>query len=332
VTAMVNALLLFGMAVASFNSLPPRNPVFRLWNIIPTEYETDNLDTDDDHSVDPENPRSNRAALAQILEETDEGDDAHESVSLFGSNKSVSSTRRASSVKSESVGSKRSKRSGSVKIPPGKNKKDAPSVGSGKGSVRSDGGSKSGAKSKKSERSAKTTSSSLAVLADGCSSVTSNKTDPSGSIINLKNSNEEKSVKSTGSSPSRSSKNGSTNKSVSKAVESDADSVGLQLERLGRSTVLGPGGIRISETRFGRRVEIVDEYPAAASGEGLFVLADTEGTDIVKVRTEYCPEGRKTSKETVHNDGSRTVATLLDPMTIDGVIENALSPSHFGNV
>jgi hypothetical protein len=343
VKAMVNGLLLFGMAVASFNSLPPRNPVFRLWNIIPTEYETDDvLDTDDDHSVDPENPRRNRAELAQILEETDEENDAQESesVSLFGSLKSGStrgsSRPTSSSVKSGgasprsgSVGSRKSNRSGSVKSSgKSKSKKDAPSVGSGKGSVRSDAGSKSEDRSKKSERTEKTSSSS--------SSVTSKKTDPSVSgsktgSVDL-NSKEERSVKSTGNSKNESTnqsrvQSGSTTKSKSNPTNTsdndndndidDDESVGFQLEMLGRSTVLGPGGIRISESRVGNKLEIVDEYPAAARGEGLFVLADIEGTDIVKVRTEYCPEGRKTSKEIVHNDGSRTITTLLDPMTLD---------------
>ena len=40
--------------------------------------------------------------------------------------------------------------------------------------------------------------------------------------------------------------------------------------------------------------------------------SNPEGTELVKVRTEYGPKGIKTIKNVTHCDGSRTVTTTID--------------------
>jgi hypothetical protein len=92
---------------ASFNSLP-RNPVFRCWNVVSTEYETDKLDTDDsnsDHSYDEENPDVMKSR-GRHHDDTDNEDDYYqrssaESISLFGGSRTKSvPSRREGAVRS----------------------------------------------------------------------------------------------------------------------------------------------------------------------------------------------------------------------------------------
>jgi hypothetical protein len=84
--------------------------------------------------------------------------------------------------------------------------------------------------------------------------------------------------------------------------------------------VLGPGGIRRGETRDGNQVIIVDEYPASKMSDGIYPPMDIDGTDMVKVRSEYCRAGRKTIREEYHKDGSRTVTTTITIVGDDSVI------------
>lgn len=80
---------------------------------------------------------------------------------------------------------------------------------------------------------------------------------------------------------------------------------------------LGPGGIREDERREGNQVIIVDKYPGSMRNN---LLGDVDGTDVVKVRSEYCPAGRKTIREECHPDGSRTVTTVITVVKDDSVI------------
>ena len=80
---------------------------------------------------------------------------------------------------------------------------------------------------------------------------------------------------------------------------------------------LGPGGIREDERREGNQVIIVDKYPGSMRSN---LLGDVDGTDVVKVRSEYCPAGRKTIREECHPDGSRTVTTVITVVKDDSVI------------
>ncbi|CAJ1970290.1 unnamed protein product [Cylindrotheca closterium] len=80
---------------------------------------------------------------------------------------------------------------------------------------------------------------------------------------------------------------------------------------------LGPGGIREDERREGNQVIIVDKYPGTLRNN---LLGDVDGTDVVKVRSEYCPAGRKTIREECHPDGSRTVTTVITVVKDDSVI------------
>lgn len=75
---------------------------------------------------------------------------------------------------------------------------------------------------------------------------------------------------------------------------------------------LGPGGVRVDETQTGNLIIVVDEYPA--TGEIV------DGSDMVKIRSEYCKLGRKSIREEFHKDGSRTVKTTITILRDDSVI------------
>jgi len=80
---------------------------------------------------------------------------------------------------------------------------------------------------------------------------------------------------------------------------------------------LGLGGIREEERREGNQVIIVDKYPGSKRSNQ---FADVDGTDLIKVRSEYCPAGRKTTREECHPDGSRTVTTVIAVVKDDSII------------
>jgi hypothetical protein len=108
---------------------------------------------------------------------------------------------------------------------------------------------------------------------------------------------------------------------------SSATAQSYLLEQLRRSVVLHKGGVRIHESRIGNTLKIVDEYPAPGDngknqkqrddGTSSQKAAKSTASQIVKVRTEYCPEGRKTIMEETRPDGSCLVTTLIDPLTIE---------------
>lgn len=88
-------------------------------------------------------------------------------------------------------------------------------------------------------------------------------------------------------------------------------------EMIDHGVELGPGGIREDERREGNQVFIVDKYPGSLLNDA---PVDMDGTDVVKVRSEYCRAGRKTIKEECHPDGSRTVTTTITIVKDDSVI------------
>lgn len=88
-------------------------------------------------------------------------------------------------------------------------------------------------------------------------------------------------------------------------------------EMIDHGVVLGPGGIREDERREGNQVIIVDKYPGSLLNGA---PVDMDGTDVVKVRSEYCHVGRKTIREECHPDGSRTVTTTITIVKDDSVI------------
>jgi len=445
IAAIFNSIFLVGMVVACYQSLPPRNPVFRLWNIIPTEYETDNFESDDDRSdpseanSDPENPRPRSSRLEKIREYDDEND-AHESVSLFSNQKSRRSGRSDTSGRSggsnrsgklsstsgsktsarknedSSVTSARKKSATSNSDAPttgenqsilsgskggltsaagktgsvaGRSKKSSTSraldkiecedvsvsTGSQKGSLSSGSNKGYGAsRSQKSSRSATVEKNSASSIksnsvkrVEPSGSVTFSKPEPAGSIkssgktqrsdeksrstagstheellggdalADYTTSAEESTEKSSqkgghdGSVKSKNTMGSSIKTSKSKRTKASTSTGTVDaakfLKQLKASTVLEQGGIRIRETSIGQKLEIVDEYPAT-NINGVHPPHDFDGTDIVRVRTEYYPEGRKTIKEELHHDGSRTISTLIEPMDdVDEEIEVDLGGS-----
>ncbi len=190
------------------------------------------------------------------------------------------------------------------------NKEETPSVKSGSaksGSAKS-GSAKSGSAKSGSAKSGSTKSGS----------VKSGKSFLSGSV-------KSGSQKSSGTKKSVMSSKSSTTGLNSIHENKSLDSV---LEQLRSSVVLGKGGVRIDETRIGNTLKIVDEYAPPADGDRSKSKGKSDGTQavksskatgsqIVKVRTEFCPEGRKTIMEETRADGSCLVTTLIDPFTID---------------
>eukprot|EP00980_Cylindrotheca_fusiformis_P005225 scaffold1119_cov120-Cylindrotheca_fusiformis.AAC.5 len=88
-------------------------------------------------------------------------------------------------------------------------------------------------------------------------------------------------------------------------------------EMIDHGVALGPGGIREDERRHGDQFIIVDKYPGSLLNDA---PVETDGTDVVKIRSEYCPVGRKTIREECHPDGSRTVTTTITIVKDDSVI------------
>ena len=436
--AIFNLGFLFAMTLACFISLPPRNPVFRLWNEITMDYDTDKHNDTDDDASDPENPT--RAVSKTPKRLSSEENDA---VSLFsgqiskrskssgsiskksGRSKSLRRTiKQSKDDTSSKAQSKASSKSGS------KSKQRPPRIDEEEVETRSHQSSKSDKNSKSSTReSAERSNSNSSKEGDqstasgiGDGSKTSDKkngssidetlpqeytldtpnTDPEASAASVNASTVGSSVagskksKSTsvavmsasstaGSKQSKSTSvavmsatsksrksaaTASTNDSVQSNQENDeslngqraladfltldgeqstqksdskrsnkssarstksalsakstrtADSVNTAkfLNRLKSSTKIDKGGFRRSETLIGQKLELVDEYPVSDI-DGVHPPHDLDGTDIVKVRTEYYPEGRKTIKEEIHHDGSRTVSTLIEPLNVGEGVE-----------
>jgi hypothetical protein len=86
--AACNAFFLFVMVIATMSSLPPRNPVFRLWFDLP-DYETDKGGSYDEDDVEEGNPNDR---------------DGEESVSLFGGSSRRNLKKSGSSVASPRKG------------------------------------------------------------------------------------------------------------------------------------------------------------------------------------------------------------------------------------
>ena len=69
------------------------------------------------------------------------------------------------------------------------------------------------------------------------------------------------------------------------------------------------------------RTVIVEEYSAPSTGNSkhgdVATPSNPDGTELVKVRTEYGLKGTKTIKDVTHCDGSRTVTTTIDQPDIN---------------
>jgi hypothetical protein len=71
IASIFNCALLFGMVIATFNSSPPRNPVFRCWHATESDFETDSecskeevIADDKETEIDVESQNPNSAAQA----------------------------------------------------------------------------------------------------------------------------------------------------------------------------------------------------------------------------------------------------------------------------
>ena len=242
IAAISNAVFLFGMVVASCCSLPPRNPVFRLWYSNP-DYDTDNADSyDEDDSGDD-------------IEKGSKKNDDNDSVSLFGG--SVKSSRSRKSNK----GNFSSQNSVVSKAPKGLH------------AINED--------KEVSDPPMKADDESVA----------------NSLVESIKSQNEK-------------SRSGAV--SVTKSMASFQRHA---VDHFEHDVVLGPGGVRKGETREGNLIIIEDEYPATTMNGEII-----DGSDMIKVRSEYCKLGRKTIREEYQQDGSRTVKTTITILRDDSVI------------
>eukprot|EP00934_Nitzschia_sp_Nitz4_P000868 Nitzschia sp. Nitz4//scaffold1_size375055//122702//123838//NITZ4_000248-RA/size375055-processed-gene-0.429-mRNA-1//-1//CDS//3329540961//868//frame0 len=334
--AVANMVLLLGMVIATFNSPPPLNPVFRCWNATDDDYDIEKGDTDEETHAE---------------NESREADQASDSVSLLGSRASSKRMRSSRSLGSKQQVSKMTEIKEDSPLP----EPTSPA----KAAVPSELGSRFIHREReqvadppirnyyrsfrqnfarfenKSHRTLETSDSNGSSQEDSTTIQSEkSKLEPSGASLATEDPVETVLVKvkptpkavdkveKVASNDSVSERGGSVQSAGSTRSGSSSKNTAVMLESLSRSVVLGKGGKRVTEERIGNTVKIVDEYPASSKSrknqkKGDDQESSSDGSEIVKIRTEYCPEGRKTVREAIHPDGSRTVTTLIDPETMD---------------
>jgi hypothetical protein len=300
IVGVLNFVMLVGMVVATFLSLPPRNPVFQCWG------------GDIDWDEDSEGSTSEEDSVMRVRKAMSQDD----SVSLFNGSRSMSkrSKNEDDAISAAEKGSLSSKMKKYL-VPE-------------EGSVRT-------AKSAKSTGSKK--SKKLEKIPDE-SSVMTEKSSPSKKIkgvakyLGMKKAPSEPDGVSVAGTSVEILKSGKTPKSTT----GEEDQPGLDIPQLNSSasfldTTMSSAGsgstlevtnfvlqlIEMTEVKEGGRrvkiedkdntVEIVDEYPNVANGE----IQSNPGSDVAVVRTEFYTLGSRTIKEITHNDGSKTIVTTI---------------------
>jgi len=294
-----NFIFLFGMVVATFQSFPPVHPVFQCWGAS----DLQDYDDYDDEFV--------RTGTMDGDEDQVPGDDVemggsasdNMSVSLFSGARSVAGIKSILS------------------------KKDSYSIDDKKA------GDTDEEKSDDEHDGAQNTSSSRGepagtVTEDDNQSVSSSRKNV-GSMIRMINQKvdqqsgdgmeqdveaakeeEEAAIKTVTFDET---KNGSKDIKT-KTIQSDTDSKTF-LRSLAAVTKLDEGGKRVGTFERDHQIELTDKYPAntmSNNDNGKGRKNTPKGVDVVKIRTEYYEGGSRTTKETTHYDGSRTVVTTIE--------------------
>ncbi len=308
ILGMVNFALLVGMVVASFNSLPPRNPVFQCWG--------GDIDWDEESE---DGSTSEEDSDLQRMKSMESADD---SVSLFSSRKSRKSFRASGKDEAESVAEKgfsgHSVASKSIASVVSKKEKYALAE---EGSVKSKQskpveidemtvGSKSTAKSKskipgigKFFQKKKSETTDIESVASTKKSATKLQT-----VDEIK---PESNITSEGSQlgdilntmSSAGLNTMSSALSCSSGATLEITNFVIQLIEM---TELEAGGRRVKMADNDNEVEIIDEYPKVPGGE--IVSSDS---DVAVVRTEFYDLGSRTIKTITHKDGSKTIVTTI---------------------
>jgi len=346
-----NFVLLLLMVIATFNSLPPRNPVFQCWGA--------DSELDDDESED--GSTSEEDSVMRAFKSLG-GADGDESVSLFEGSRVSRRSRRAviSAVKSVDDAEKglaNSVASGakSPKSIPSKYEKYAIAEEQEEGSVKS---SKSAASKASKRSSSARIAVETVVSGSDCTSVSSNKSSNKNKIkllpgvtkyLSKSGSGSPKKVKKASSTFEAVEEKGSDEKSVRSVLPENPDinatgsllgygmntmsdsinsvATGSTLEvanfvvQLIGMTELREGGRRIKMKDTENQVEIIDEYPSITDGQ----IRSSPSSDIAAVRTEYYNLGSRSVKEIKHKDGSTTVITTI-------IVDNGSDNSTLGSV
>ena len=321
ILGVINFALLFGMVIATFNSLPPRNPVFQCWG--------DDMDWDEDsENGSTSEEDSEMKQLKSMVSE--------DSVSLFSSSRrSRRSVRSAvknavedaasaaeKGVSTKSVGTKKSSlassryekyviaEEGADEIPVKKAEEvavetaDSPSASTAKSKLKFPGMAKFLKKNKD-----KATEDNI--------SVASSKTSKSKTVEVPK---QEVQIPSDSSIFAQMGLK-TMSSALSSAISSNlSNSSGATLEvtnfviQLIEMTELEEGGRRVKMADIENQVEIVDEYPKVPGGE-----IESSDSDVAVVRTEFYDLGSRTIKTITHKDSSKTIVTTI-------LVEHGLEP------
>ncbi len=306
ILGVVNFALLFGMVIATFNSLPPRNPVFQCWGGDiewdeedseeggdTSEEDSDRVDVDDSVSLfDRKSLKSMMSALS---------DDAASAAEKGLATKSVSSKSKKSSKSAPSVDEK-------YKVV-----EDKIDVASAKASVKV---------------ADEAVEAVVETVESGPTAQSENSKNRFSAFASLFRRNKATDKYAVNEEPeiitSEGSLLGRTGlKTMSSAMSSAMSTCsGATLEitnfviQLIDMTELEEGGRRVKISDDDNQVEIVDEYPKVPGG-----VIKKSDSDVAQVRTEFYDLGSRTIKTIAHKDGSKTVVTSIvvegnDSMTI----------------
>jgi hypothetical protein len=305
-----NFVFLLGMVIATFQSFPPRHPVFQCWGASDMHDEDT---SEDDISTKKEDVPMTTTAPAEAkdvaVEDVEMGGSGNDnmSVSLFSGTRSVVSIKSMLSKKEKA------------------NEEDIKKTDTDE--EKSEDGLERGMKSKTSVAPSTMVSATGTVTDDNKDniSVTTDQTSRKsvGSMVRMWGRKSDMQLKTNlNKVPEQESENhadvdntvtddkndGVDN--LTKTDESDSESIQF-LRSLAAVTSLKEGGIRVKTVERDHHIEMTDKYPAQ-TGEGLSAPHSSDGADLVKVRTEYYEGGSRMTKEITHHDGSRTVMTTIE--------------------
>mmetsp|Transcript_11686 Transcript_11686/g.33622 ORF Transcript_11686/g.33622 Transcript_11686/m.33622 type:complete len:565 (-) Transcript_11686:86-1780(-) len=309
VAGAFNVVLLMGMVVATFLSLPPRNPVFQCWGSSESDYESDG----DGSSTEEEDEVMRKfKSFGDAGGEKSVSGVENDSVSLFGgsrmSRKSRTTTKSlksklteedevasaaenglATAGEGESVSSSRSKQKSVVRVT---TVDDGSSLASGK--------------------SGKSASSKMMPAISRYMFMGSKSSKDNDNHNHNHNDNDNGSVTSARSKKSTELASGDDIQadpilSVSSNISTHSGEVANFITQLIEMTELTDGGRRVKQDEQENLVEIIDEYPKEEGRE----IESSPSSDVVKIRTEYYDMGSRTTKEITHQDGSCTIVTTI---------------------
>lgn len=307
---ILNCVLLLGMVVATFLSLPPRNPVFQCWGSSEYDDESDGGSTEEEDEV-MRKFKSFGETGGKSVSMVD-----NDSVSLFGGSRMSRKSRKSMKWRTAEDEMASAAENGLSTVD---------SSGPKSHNYRTAEGSTVASRSRSlsSSKSKKKTSSSVVVATVDSASVASAKSVRSGKskskmpsmvakYLSTDKSADNDSVSSLRSKKSAELVPGDSQldpifSAPSGVLSTGSGETGNFISQLVEMTELGEGGRRVKKDEQDNLVEIIDEYPKEAGRE----IESTPSSDVVKIRTEYYDMGSRTTKEITHQDGSCTIVTTI---------------------